>query len=198
MDRRARTRATHILLIQRSGAWEESLYARPSPAGRRALPPLPPLPRRVMRPEERAAPRVHPTAPRVAAGPGGAGPDRGSHRTVSRQPRAACRKHQPRWAAARLMARLLPLGRGALDRPVRRVGNLRGKGPSLCVREERGSKIGLAKVHLSEIRLAEVRLELWVLLSPLIPHLHPLLENFEMLWVCHLSYLIPSNSCAFA
>ena len=56
---------------------------------------------------------------------------RGRPSKAIRQPRDSCIKTRHRMAYARLMARKLPLGRGAIERTVRRVVNLRWKGPRL-------------------------------------------------------------------
>jgi hypothetical protein len=56
---------------------------------------------------------------------------RGRHSKAIRKHRAYFIKHQHRMAYAQLLALKLPIGSGAIDSAVRRVVNLRLKGPSL-------------------------------------------------------------------
>jgi hypothetical protein len=55
----------------------------------------------------------------------------GRHSKTRRQQRDSCIKNQSRMAYAKLLAMKRPIGSGAMESPVRRVVNLRLKGPSL-------------------------------------------------------------------
>ena len=57
---------------------------------------------------------------------------RGRHSKAIRTHREYFIKHQSRMAYAKLMALKLPIGSGAIESTVRRVVNLRLKGPSIC------------------------------------------------------------------
>ena len=64
---------------------------------------------------------------------------------------------------------------------------------------ERGSreigitKVGITKVSITqsgEVEVAEVRPYLWMLFPPLIPNVHSLHEDREMVLVCHMISLL--------
>ncbi len=55
------------------------------------------------------------------------------------------------------------------------------------------AKVRFTEVHPAEVRLAESWHYLWLLFSPLIPLLYPLLESSKMFCVCHLTPLLPEN-----
>jgi hypothetical protein len=57
---------------------------------------------------------------------------RGRNSKAIRQHRVSCIKNQHRMAYAQLLAMKLPIGSGAIESTVRRVVNLRLKGPSIC------------------------------------------------------------------
>jgi hypothetical protein len=57
---------------------------------------------------------------------------RGRNSTAMRTHRDYCSRHQSRMVSAKLMDMKLPLGSGAIESTVRRVVNLRLKGPRLC------------------------------------------------------------------
>ena len=57
---------------------------------------------------------------------------RGRHSKAIRTQRDDVIKNQSRMAYAKLLALKLPIGSGAIESPVRRVVNLRLKGPSMC------------------------------------------------------------------
>ena len=53
-------------------------------------------------------------------------------------------------------------------------------------------EVGIAEVGTNEVGIAEVRLCCWMLLSPRIPGVWPLLQHFQLVLICHVDYLLCS------
>jgi hypothetical protein len=54
------------------------------------------------------------------------------------------------------------------------------------------TEVGTAEVGTAEVSIAEVRLCCWMLLSPRIPSVWPLLQHFQLVLICHVDYLLCS------